>query len=90
MKDSREPTAFHGRKIIHGHHAFAIPRASTACPARERLGGMDHGSGIRIRPRSEWLREMIFHGILPAGSAPIDVYQTENRYCELLHHRPPQ
>lgn len=51
---------------------------------------MDHGSGIRIRPRSEWLREMIFHGILPAGSAPIDVYQTENRYWELLHHRPPQ
>ncbi|HSP42395.1 MAG TPA: hypothetical protein VLO11_05965 [Luteolibacter sp.] len=45
-----------------------------------------------FRPRPEWVREMIFYGILPAATdplrTPIDVYQTERRYWESLHHRP--
>jgi len=57
-----------------------------------------HGSGMRFdmpdfRPRPEWVREMVFFGILPAGTDPrrdpIDIYQTERRYWESLHHRPP-
>lgn len=46
-----------------------------------------------FRPRSEWLREMIFHGVLPAETdprlVPLDVYRTERRYWESLHHHPP-
>lgn len=45
-----------------------------------------------FRPRREWVREMISYGILPVGTDPesddIDVYQTERRYWESLHHRP--
>ena len=56
-----------------------------------------HGAGKRFdmdgfRPRPEWVREMIFYGILPAGAnppqEPLDVYETERRYWESLHHRP--
>jgi len=57
-----------------------------------------HGGGARFdmpdfRPRPEWVREMIFYGILPPDTDPqrdrIDVYETERRYWESLHHRPP-
>jgi hypothetical protein len=57
-----------------------------------------HESGGRFdmpdfRPRPEWVREMISYGILPAGTDPkrdaIDIYQTERRYWQSLHHRPP-
>lgn len=47
-----------------------------------------------FRPRPEWVREMIFFGILPKDTDPrrdpINVYQTERRYWESLHHHPPQ
>jgi hypothetical protein len=58
-----------------------------------------HGPGARFdmphfRPRPEWVREMIAYGILPPDADPqrdrIDIYQTERRYWESLHHRPPR
>jgi hypothetical protein len=45
-----------------------------------------------FRPRPEWVREMIFYGMLPQHTDPrrdpVDVYQTERRYWESLHHHP--